>query len=66
MRVERVAGVPEEQVLVVEPEAVPLVAQAEGAVAGEAAVGRPVLQVHRQLVLGLVVHVGQGPNQDVA
>ena len=66
MRVERVAGVAVEEVLVVHPEGVLLVAEAEGAVAGEAAVRAPVLHVDGQLVLGLVGDVRQRPDQDVA
>ena len=66
MRVEGISSVAEEQILVIEPEPVTFVAQAEGAVPGEPPIRGPVLQVHRQLVLGLVVHVGQGPDEDVA
>ena len=50
----------------VHPEGVLLVAEAEGAVAGEAAVRAPVLHVDGQLVLGLVGDVRQRPDQDVA
>ena len=50
----------------VEPEGVSLTPEPEGSVAGKPPVPRPVLHVDGQLVEGLVVHVGQGPDEDVA
>ena len=50
----------------VKPEGVPLTAEPEGSVAGKPPVARPVLHVHGQLVEGLVVDVGEGPDEDVS
>ena len=50
----------------VKPEGVSLTAEPEGPVPSESPVARPVLHVDGQLVEGLVVHVGQGPDEDVA
>ena len=50
----------------VKPEGVSLTAESEGPVPSEPPVTRPVLHVDGQLVEGLVVHVGQGPDEDVA
>ena len=66
MAVERIAGVAVEQILVIKPERVSFIAEPETAISGEPPVARPVLHVHGQLVLGVVVHVGQRPDQDVA
>ena len=51
--------------LMVKPEGVQFWSESEGPVPGEPPVLGPVLQVDGQLVQGLVVHVGQGPDQNV-
>ena len=49
----------------VKPEGVSLTADPERSVAGKPPVPRPVLHVDGQLVEGLVVDVGEGPDEDV-
>ena len=66
MGVQGVTGVPVVQVLVVQPESFSLRAEPKAPVPGKPAVTGPILEVHRQLVLGLVVDVGERPDEDVA